>query len=128
MRKLPEFAEKWLGPSLSLATGLVALAIAYLSLVPQEEVPSTGLGDHAHHFIAYGTLAVFAGLSIRKWPRWRLAAVMFAYGILLECLQWAMPFDRHPSFTDAVANTLGVAIGLAACEVVHRLARRVAKS
>lgn len=98
--------------ALALAVGLAG-AIAVLSLKP----PGDGGGfpglDKLQHAGAYACLALSAGLAggVRWWAR--VGLLLVAYGAALEGLQGLMPWPRFPSGLDALANTAGVAAGLA---------------
>ena len=91
-------------------TLIIATAVAYLSLVPQENVPSAPGGDKFHHFVAYAALTF--PISFAK-THSRLAIFVFAacFGGLIELLQ---PFSsRHCDWHDFGANTAGSCIGIA---------------
>lgn len=101
-----------------MAYGCGVVAVVVLSLLPQEELPAVGLSDKVEHLIAYGLLTATA---IIGFPRhWRVFALLtWCLGVGLEGLQSLVP-GRSPSILDAVANTLGVALGLAAGLLVGR--------
>ncbi len=96
--------------------GLFALAllvIAWLSLSPIEELPvSVSLWDKAQHAIAYFGLALIGAWAFPD-RSGRLAVGLVAFGVGVEILQATMALGRQGDTIDAVANTLGVAVGLA---------------
>jgi VanZ family protein len=86
--------------------------IAYLSLMPQQEMPKE-ISDKLLHATAYaGASALWAWASIER--RWRIATIpaLIGYGILLEGAQALTP-DRFADVNDAIANAIGVISGFA---------------
>lgn len=109
------------------ARGALAVVIALITVVallPSPEGRPTLIGwdklDHVASFIAL-TLLARAG-----WPnaaRWRAAVLLFAYGVLIELAQSAAFFGRTASISDAAANAIGIALGLAIALWLGRLSR-----
>lgn len=103
--------------------GVFALAVAvilYLSLAPNEDVPGSGLvWDKAAHAIAY-TILVVVGLLFSTHRRWVVVLTVWGIGIGIEFIQAAMPFGRQGDWRDALANSIGIALGWG----VWALARR----
>lgn len=100
-------------PIFRLCTVVFAAAILFLSLQPSTGQASIPHADKVQHVLAYGVLAVLTGLG---WPRLRrvwLIVLPALFGVGVEVLQGAMAMGRTPSVLDAVANTLGAAIGSA---------------
>lgn len=89
---------------------IAALMIAFASLKP----PSGGAGlphlDKFQHLLAYGVLSALTALSLPRVPAGPVLALIL-YGAFLEVLQGMMPLGREASFTDALANTVGVLAG-----------------
>lgn len=86
---------------------LVALAVVfYLALMP---VQAVSLGsDKFNHVVAFVVLGVLGRLSF---PRSGVLSVMFplfAYGVLIETLQYQV--GRFASMDDLVANLIGLGI------------------
>ena len=100
------------------------LLVALVSLVPQESLPPVGLWDKLQHLLAYGALALTGGVAF---PGNRRLVVLGAWLVLLggalELAQAQIP-GRFGSIGDALANTLGVALGLAAAHWAARLGRQ----
>ncbi len=90
-----------------------ALAVTILSLLPDNAMPHTRLWDKAQHVIAYLCLGLAGGIAF---PDRRFVPVLglglVALGIGLEFGQAIIP-GRYTSAWDALANTLGVMLGLA---------------
>ena len=91
------------------------LAIALSLLRP----PPIGLdlpeGDKVGHLLAYATLSAWAVMLFATRRAWALAALgLVALGIGLECAQGALTDYRLRDPRDAIANTLGVLLGLTA--------------
>lgn len=108
-------------PGLALiATVLVAITIAILSLLPGSDLPAQNLNDKVNHFIAYGVLTFLAVLGRHHISILKIAVLAIGYGLALEILQGVMPFGRTASELDAIANTGGVLIGLACGVLVGR--------
>lgn len=100
-------------------------AIGFLSLLPVSSLPETGVWDKLEHLAAYGWLVVpglWAFPQKQNVPR--LVAGVIFYGIMLEVLQSLVP-GRHPSFTDIIANSLGVALGCAVAYIYRQTRLRI---
>jgi VanZ family protein len=100
-----------------LGAGLMAAAIAILSLTPRpEQIVDVKIWDKLGHFIAYGTLAFVFAHALRRTRQRGAAMVMIAilgssaFGGLMELLQRLVP-PRSPDVLDAVANTIGACLG-----------------
>ena len=93
---------------------LAVLAVVVLSLVPPPpmgDLPKHG--DKLEHLLAYGVLAAAA---VQVWRAGRpllLAGLgLVLMGVLLEFAQGALTTTRQADPFDALANTLGVGLGL----------------
>ena len=102
--------------------GVAAALVAALSLIPQEELPPTGLSDRWHHLLAYGGLTLIGVWTYGASTR--LAIVLVLYGAVIEVLQGAMGIGRHADVIDGLMNTLGVVLGLALALIWTRVRRR----
>jgi len=74
--------------------------------------------DKLLHLAAYVSFYLWGGVSFPD-ARWRLPAVLLAYGVAIELLQSLTPY-RTMSLADVVANALGLVLGA----VLLRVARR----
>ncbi len=89
---------------------LLALGVAYLSLIPGGTVPAPNISDKIRHFGAYATLAI----PVAMWfGPGRLVAVLVltVYGAGLEIAQGLLSATREASILDAAANALGAFAG-----------------
>lgn len=89
----------------------MVIIVIWLSLTPQPpQVPDLLAWDKSQHATAYTGLMYWFRQAFA--PRWWWPAFLLALGIALECLQ-AYTDVRVADPADIVANSLGVAIGLA---------------
>ncbi len=69
--------------------------------------------DKIGHFLAYGTLSAWAVMLFQRKGAWWLSAVgLICLGITMEFAQGYFTTDRMMDWHDAVANTIGVGLGL----------------
>lgn len=106
--------------ALIAALGLMA-AILVLSLLPQQDLPSTGTSDKWNHFAAYAALAVPVAVYAGPGRAWQAWAFTSAYGFLVEVAQALSPTGREFSLADEAANMGGAAIGVLAVLVLNRM-------
>lgn len=86
------------------------VAICGVSVVPQQELPQTGILDKWQHVAAYLVLmAVSYPAYARSGPRTELGigVGLVVLGAALEVVQGLLP-DRVMSFADGIANAAGV--------------------
>jgi VanZ family protein len=70
-------------------------------------------GDKVGHLLAYGTLSAWAVMLFATRRAWWLAALaLVALGIGMEFAQGAFTTYRMQDPRDAIANTIGVLLGL----------------
>jgi VanZ family protein len=102
-------------PRLWLGTWIFGWGLAIvLSLV---RPPPIGLdvpdSDKLGHLLAYGTLSAWAVMLFATRRAWWLAALaLVALGVSMEFAQGALTDYRMRDPRDAVANTIGVVLGL----------------
>ena len=110
-RSLKPFRRPWLW------AGLWMLAIAVVvvgSLLPGKDLPPLPVSDKLEHFAAYAVLAAGAvQLFARQLSLGFVCILLVLMGIGLEHVQASMKLGRMLDRNDALANTLGVLIGLA---------------
>ena len=97
------------------------IAVTEVSLLPQAALPPVGLWDKLQHLLAYGALALLGAVAFPG--RRRLVVLggwLVLHGCALEFAQAEIP-GSFASFGDALANALGVALGLAAAHWANRL-------
>ncbi|HRO62826.1 VanZ family protein [Thermomonas sp.] len=93
---------------------LAVAVVVVASLLPARELPSLGVGDKWEHFLGYAVLAAGAVQLYRRRLSWAfMGVVLVLLGIGLEYVQGAMGLGRVADRGDALANTLGVVVGLA---------------
>ncbi len=117
----------WFNPPQPVRIALFAAAccvIALLSLSPTETLPQ-GLTfwDKAEHALAYLGLTLLGAWAFLL-RMGRLAIGLFLGGVGVEILQSTMGLGRQGDAWDAVANSTGIAVGLAVAFALRRLQRR----
>jgi VanZ family protein len=103
-----------------LASGLIALVILFLCLLPGSDLPDVPLTDKTEHFIAY--LGLSAPLAVAM-GRGRIGLALMlavAYGGFVEIAQGLAPTGRSASWLDALANAIGAALGSGAVALILR--------
>ncbi len=103
-------ADGWL-----VLWGLAIMLVIVASLVPAFVLPQvpTG-GDKLEHFSAYFLLAAAAvQLFAPRGFLTRAGVGLILLGIALEIAQWSFTTTRQMDPHDALANTLGVIVGMA---------------
>lgn len=97
--------------------GLWIMAIAAVvagSLMPAKDLPAVPVNDKLEHFLAYALLSAGAVQLFARRLSWAAVAVLLVLmGIGLEYLQAKMALGRMLDRQDALANTIGVLLGLA---------------
>ena len=87
---------------------LVWCASTILMLLPAQDLPKVNIWDKAEHAGTFFALMVLAWLGYyQKHSPQRLALLLIAYGIAIECIQFFIP-SRSFSVLDMVADTTGV--------------------
>ena len=98
----------WLGIWLAMVLAVVVLSLG--SPPPGPDVPAS---DKWQHLVAYGLLSLSAvQLFLPGRPLLAVAVALVLLGIGLEIAQGTLTTDRMMDWRDAVANTLGVGLGL----------------
>ena len=96
------------------------LAINILALSPAPYLPPLEIFnwcDKAQHAIAFAVLAVLAVLAYPEASRLRIALLLMGQGVLIEVLQYYGGY-RFGDWQDAVADGVGVLVGLAMAQVM----------
>jgi VanZ family protein len=99
----------------ALTAGVVAVSI--LSLAPSDALPAIDVWDKLQHVLAYFALAVTGAVAFpaRRALPW-LAIGLLILGSVLEAMQAVVP-GRVAAVDDAVANAIGVGLGLAIARI-----------
>ena len=94
---------------------ILAIAIVVAGeLLPGKDLPSLSMSDKSEHFIAYALLSATAVQLFARRLSWAFVCLLLVLmGIALEFLQGAMGLGRSMDRYDALANSIGVLIGLA---------------
>jgi len=90
--------------------GLTGMALSPAPYLPPLDI--FNWWDKAQHAIGYGSLTVSALLAYPHKPKWKVAALLCIHGCLIEILQYFSGY-RYGDWQDALADGLGVALGLA---------------
>jgi VanZ family protein len=96
------------------------VAINILALSPAPYLPPLEIfnwWDKAQHAIAFAALAVLAVLAYPEGPKRRIAFLLIVQGVLIEVLQYFSGY-RYSDWQDALADGLGVLLGLAIARVM----------
>lgn len=121
--ELVEYSLRRYGRRLAMgATLVVALVIAWGSLMPADELPSNLPWDKLNHLSAYAALAFVAGLAGRR--PWRAAILAVIFGVAIEFAQMAVPGRQGGDPADMLANALGAVLGVVLLATVSRLLAR----
>jgi len=89
---------------------VLLVAVAVLSLVPG---PDVGGSDKLLHFFTYLLLSGWFSLVVKNLKSlWLVLFGLIAFGLLLEYLQGLTSY-RMQDINDAMANSLGVMVGIA---------------
>jgi VanZ family protein len=99
-----------------VALWIVAVAVVVIgSLVPPQDLPEVPSGfDKVEHFGAYAVLAAGAVQLFARRLSWGFVCVLLVLmGIFMEYLQGQMGLGRMLDPKDALANSIGVLVGLA---------------
>ncbi len=96
-------------------------AILYLALTPAPPEISLSLSDKFNHLLAFYTLAVLcdqACIGTRFLPV--PALWLLAYGLLIECLQYFLPW-RDASLLDLLTDAVGLGLYALSAPLWYRL-------
>ncbi|MEO8000291.1 MAG: VanZ family protein [Arenimonas sp.] len=89
------------------------LCIVLSMITPPDIEIDISNGDKIGHFLAYGMLAAWAVMIFRQKRSWWLSAFgLICLGIVLELAQGYFTSNRMMDWRDALADTIGVGLGL----------------
>lgn len=101
--------QRWLG-----AWWVMVLAVIVGSMLPALLLPEMPRGgDKVQHLLGYAMLSAVAVQLFARKVLWRVGVGLVAMGVLIEIAQGTLTTSRAMDAWDALANTLGVLIGLA---------------
>lgn len=95
-----------------VAFGAALVFTFYSAIIPPSHALQLVPWDKAMHFIAFYGLS---GLAVAAFPRrspWLIAALLSAFGALIEVVQGLPLVHRDQDFWDWVADTLAIAAAL----------------
>ena len=98
---------------------LNALALSPAPFLPPLEI--LNWWDKAQHAIGFGTLAVLAALAYPHVSKLRLGVLLCLQGVAIELLQHWGGY-RFGDWQDALADTVGVVLGLCLAHVLGKVA------
>lgn len=99
------------------------------SFISSSKVPSIGLSDKGIHFLFYTIFAFLLALPFRINTKRAYSCVTTSVivlligssiGVLLELAQHFFVLGRFGEYLDALANTIGLIVGLILCEILKR--------
>ena len=127
-RSFKPFRRPWLWAVLWML-GIALVVVA--SLVPPKDLPPVQVNDKIEHLLAYALLSAGAVQLFARRLSWGFVCVLLVLmGIGIEYLQGQMALGRMLDRNDALANTIGVLVGLATAftplrDALLRLDRRL---
>jgi|SoiMethySBSTD1v2_1073268.scaffolds.fasta_scaffold847767_1 hypothetical protein len=95
------------------------LAVAFLSLIPAEQMLRTGFNGRAEHVLAYAATGFVTGLAFAERGLLRIILALLAYAGGLEYLQRFSP-GRISSIEDFMFSGTGVLVGVGALALLAR--------
>ena len=104
------------------------LAVILLSVIPAEAFPHFRIPEIVGHMAAYAALALAGGIACRSARSlFMLAAGLVLLGAGLELVQALLP-TRDASGYELLANTVGIALGLAAVILTNMFINRYSRN
>lgn len=106
----PLFDRKW-GIYHKLILWIVVSAIFYLATTSVDHKVQSTFNDKFNHLIAFGVLSFLSHIAFQSqhWLKW--ATVLFGYGLLIELVQYFLPY-REFSLLDLATDLLGIVLYL----------------
>ncbi len=112
---------------------LAVASVVVLSLVPPPPMPMPQHGDKIEHLLAYAALSAGLVQLLRPGRALMLGCLgLVLLGLVLEWAQGSLTATRKAEAADALANALGVVLGLLSAwspwrDALLRLDRRMAR-
>ena len=98
---------------------LYVAGIAALSLLPPQDLPKVQLfkgADKVIHLVMYLIFSVLSCWTLKTedswYAIWLIIPITVGWGMLMEYIQLEMRLGRSFSWSDILANTIGVLIGI----------------
>jgi VanZ family protein len=93
---------------IALTTAL--LGIGYLATTPMTYPVVSSINDKVEHLVAFLLLAFLGDFAFPRYAwSWRKYLPLMGYGLLLETIQYFLPF-RSFSLADLLADAIGLAL------------------
>ncbi len=98
---------------------ITLLSLFSLSELPKVEV-QLSFGDKIVHAVFYAFLTIFCYLfMLVEWQKYKKrrtllvsSVLSFIYGMIIEGLQYVLPYKRSADWFDVLANSLGVFLAI----------------
>ena len=104
-----------------LALASAVIIILYLTTTPTDYEVVKNINDKLSHAFAFLVLSLLADFSFPGYKfSWAKTCPLFAYGMMIECIQYFLPY-RSFSLLDIAADTLGISIYALSVPLVMRL-------
>lgn len=103
----------------------ITLIIFLLCTIPSENLPKNeNFNDKTAHFVVFAGWAFCWQFAFKNYSKTLILGIL--YGILIEFWQGSLPVSFHRSFDwyDALADGVGVIIGLAIYFIVQRIQQK----
>lgn len=110
---------------LRLVAWLLAAAVTFATLGPQELRPHRVFGQHGDHALAFVLVGIAFGLAYPR-RRWTVSAVAVPLIGLLEIMQLWVP-GRHARFEDFVVGAFSACVGFALSAAADRMMAQFGK-
>ena len=108
-------------PAFRIAFAVTLVVVSYLAVTPKEHTVSLLVSDKLNHMAAF---LVLAGLLDFSFPRVEFnitkAGTLLGYGLLIEVVQYFLPF-REFSLLDLAVDALGLAAYALLYPLCHHL-------
>ncbi|WP_035664907.1 VanZ family protein [Bradyrhizobium sp. Ec3.3] len=104
---------------LRLGAWLLAAAVTFVTLGPQDVRPHPVIGQQGDHALAFLLVGIAFGLAYPQ-RRWTASVVAVALIGLLEMMQLWVP-GRHARFEDFVVDALSACVGFALSAAADRM-------
>jgi VanZ family protein len=89
------------------------LCVVLSMITPPDVSLDVENSDKIGHFLAYGTLSAWAVMIFQAKRAWFFSALsLICLGVVMEFAQGNFTNNRMMDWHDAIANTVGVALGL----------------
>jgi VanZ family protein len=132
LSRYSEFRTALLTPRLrrlaAALSGLIALAILIVCLLPGSDLPHVPLTDKIEHLIAYAGLSAPLAVALGPKRLWMTLVLAIAYGGFVEIAQGLAATGRSASWLDALANAIGAVLGTGLMASVFRSGPRPHRS